>query len=113
MPFLHAPNRYYLGIFPGFLHMLHHPEQHFPPHVKTLLMSQSDFQLPDPGTRDLPQIGSDREYKYDFTYAATWPLATEQHVFFLSVFFFLSFFFFFFPCLSFFLSIFCWLSADA
>jgi hypothetical protein len=71
-------SEYYLGLFPGFLHMLHEPEKHFPPHVKTVLMSQSDFQLPDPGPRDLPQIGSEREYKYDFTYAATWPLATES-----------------------------------
>ena len=38
----------YVGMFPGFLHMMH-PEEakiQFPPHVKTLLMSQSDFNLP-------------------------------------------------------------------
>jgi hypothetical protein len=27
---------YFLGAFPGFLHMMRHPEQHFPPHVKTV-----------------------------------------------------------------------------
>jgi len=54
----------YVGIFPGFLHMMHHPENFFPPEVKTILMSQSDFQLP---------AGEPRDYsapkKYDFTYA--------------------------------------------
>ena len=52
--------------------MMHHPEQHFPPHVKTILMSQSDFDLPNPkvATLDAPK-------KYDFTYAATWPLGPQ------------------------------------
>merc|ERR1719414_2287144 len=56
----------YLGMFPGFLHMMRDPEKHFPPHVKTLLMSQSDFQLPDYPERDysVPR-------KYDFTYSAS------------------------------------------
>jgi hypothetical protein len=56
----------YLGMFPGFLHMMHDPEKHFPPHVKTLLMSQSDFSLPDFPERDysVPR-------KYDFTYSAS------------------------------------------
>jgi len=56
----------YLGMFPGFLHMMHDPEKHFPPHVKTLLMSQSDFSLPNYPERDysVPR-------KYDFTYSAS------------------------------------------
>lgn len=56
----------YLGMFPGFLHMMHNPEKHFPPHVKTLLMSQSDFNLPQAPARDysVPK-------KYDFTYSAS------------------------------------------
>lgn len=60
---------YFLGAFPGFLHMMHQPEKYFAAHVKTLLMSQSDFQLPavSPATLHVPK-------KYDFTYAATWPL---------------------------------------
>jgi len=61
---------YFLGAFPGFLHMMRQPEKHFPPHVKTLLMSQSDFQLPDVLPEDLLHVSK----KYDFTYAATWPL---------------------------------------
>ena len=32
-------------MFPGFLHMMHNPEEHFPPSVKTLSMSQSDFNI--------------------------------------------------------------------
>lgn len=38
----------YVGMFPGFLHMMHPDEakRQFPSHVKTLLMSQSDFNLP-------------------------------------------------------------------
>jgi len=56
----------YLGMFPGFLHMMREPEKVFPPHVKTLLMSQSDFSLPDVPARDysVPK-------KYDFTYSAS------------------------------------------
>lgn len=56
----------YLGMYPGFLHMMREPEKHFPPHVKTLLMSQSDFSLPDAPPRDysVPK-------KYDFTYSAS------------------------------------------
>jgi len=56
----------YLGMFPGFLHMMREPEKHFPPHVKTLLMSQSDFSLPHVPPRDysVPK-------KYDFTYSAS------------------------------------------
>merc|ERR1711870_72853 len=59
-------NTDYVGMFPGFLHMMREPEKHFPPHVKTLLMSQSDFSLPDYPARDysVPR-------KYDFTYSAS------------------------------------------
>ena len=48
--------------------MMHHPEEHFPPHVKTVLMSQSDFQLPavNPKTLDQTKI-------YDFTYVTNSP----------------------------------------
>lgn len=46
--------------------MLHDPEKYFPPHVKTILMSQSDFSLPN---------GKERDYsiprKYDFTYSGS------------------------------------------
>lgn len=52
----------YRTIFPGFLHMMREPEQYFPPQIKTILMSQSDFSLPDVPARDysIPR-------KYDFT----------------------------------------------
>jgi len=58
----------FTGTFPGFLHMMR-PElaaKVFPPHVKTLLMSQSDFSLPSFPPRDytVPR-------KYDFTYSAS------------------------------------------
>lgn len=58
----------YVGLFPGFLHMLH-PEdaaRTFPKHVKTMLMSQSDFGLPEHPPRDysVPR-------KYDFTFSGT------------------------------------------
>eukprot|EP00040_Diaphanoeca_grandis_P026232 m.146754 g.146754 ORF g.146754 m.146754 type:complete len:538 (+) comp30496_c0_seq2:140-1753(+) len=65
---------YFLGAFPGFLHMMHHPEKHFPPHVKTILMSQSDFQLPK-----VPESSLHMPKKYDFTYSATWPLGPEPN----------------------------------
>lgn len=51
----------YLSIFPGFLHMMHEPEKHFPPQVKTILMSQSDFSLPKVPFRDYSV-----KKKYDF-----------------------------------------------
>jgi len=56
----------YVGMFPGFLHMMREPEKHFPPHVKTILMSQSDFSLPNYPERDysIPR-------KYDFTYSGS------------------------------------------
>lgn len=58
----HLDEQYYLNLFPGFLHMMHEPNKYFPPHVKTILMSQSDFSLPIVPPRDysIPR-------KYDFT----------------------------------------------
>jgi hypothetical protein len=56
----------YVGLYPGFLHMMREPEKHFPAHVKTILMSQSDFQLPEYPARDysIPR-------KYDFTFSGS------------------------------------------
>jgi hypothetical protein len=56
----------FLGAFPGFLHMMREPEKVFPKHVKTLLMSQSDFSLPE-----FPQRDYSTPKKYDFTYSAS------------------------------------------
>jgi len=53
----------YVGLFPGFLHMVREPEKIFPPSVKLLLMSQSDFSLPPPQ----PKIAN----KYDFTFSGS------------------------------------------
>lgn len=53
----------YVGLFPGFLHMTRHPAKIFPPHVKLLLMSQSDFSL--------PSAGRPMEKKYDFSFSGT------------------------------------------
>jgi hypothetical protein len=52
----------YVGLFPGFLHMMREPEKAFPQKIKTVLMSQSDFNLPEHPARDysVPR-------KYDFT----------------------------------------------
>jgi len=57
------PKNEYTGIFPGWLHMFREPEKIFPKHVKLLLMSQSDFSLPDEGRR--------MEKKYDFVYSGS------------------------------------------
>lgn len=72
--------RYYLDLFPGFLHMMHNPDEYFPESVKTILMSQSDFNLDEPykfGQRH--HVGSDNsdnnndddnnEIIYDFVYS--------------------------------------------
>jgi len=56
----------YCAMFPGFLHMMRKPEDHFPSHVKTLLMSQSDFSLPDYPKRDYS-----KPRKWDFTYSGS------------------------------------------
>lgn len=62
------PKDKYVGMFPGFLHMLRPDDakKTFPPHVKLLLMSQSDFQLPNHAPRDysVPR-------KWDFTYSGS------------------------------------------
>ncbi|KAL7481203.1 hypothetical protein ACHAW6_006880 [Cyclotella cf. meneghiniana] len=58
---------YYLSMFPGFLHMMRHPEHHFPPEVKTILMSQSDFMLDEP--MRYGQSHANAEKVYDFVYS--------------------------------------------
>jgi len=55
------PKDEYPGMFPGFLHMIRNPEKVFPPFVKLLLMSQSDFSLPYPS--------APMKKKYDFTFS--------------------------------------------
>eukprot|EP00929_Paragymnodinium_shiwhaense_P014120 TRINITY_DN122004_c0_g1_i1.p1 TRINITY_DN122004_c0_g1~~TRINITY_DN122004_c0_g1_i1.p1 ORF type:complete len:519 (+),score=54.47 TRINITY_DN122004_c0_g1_i1:43-1599(+) len=57
----------YVGMFPGFLHMMREPEKSFPPQVKTILLSQSDFQLPT----NYPFRDYSVPKKYDFTYSAS------------------------------------------
>jgi hypothetical protein len=78
--------RYYLDLFPGFLHMMHNPDEYFSERVKTILMSQSDFNLDEPyefGQRHHVNIGSansdndnnnnnnnnNNEVIYDFVYS--------------------------------------------
>jgi len=56
----------FVNTFPGFLHMMREPEKAFPKHVKTILMSQSDFSLPE-----FPQRDYSIPKKYDFTYSAS------------------------------------------
>lgn len=60
-------SEYYLNMFPGFLHMMHDPQQHFPESVETILMSQSDFNL-----EEAERFGRQRaneEVIYDFVYS--------------------------------------------
>lgn len=57
----------YFSMFPGFLHMMHEPDKHFPTEVKTLLMSQSDF-VSMPGT---PARNYSVPKKYDFIYSGS------------------------------------------
>ena len=58
---------YYIGMFPGFLHNMHKPEEHFPPTVKTMLMSQSDFMLDEPEI--FGKEHANVEKIYDFVYS--------------------------------------------
>ncbi len=59
---------YYLNMFPGFLHMMHQPQEHFPSNVKTILMSQSDFNLEEPYSFGQKQLQNE-EIIYDFVYS--------------------------------------------
>ena len=60
-------SEYYLNMFPGFLHMMHEPEDHFPEGVKTVLMSQSDFMLDD--AIRFGELNNGVEKIYDFVYS--------------------------------------------
>ena len=72
---LSSPNPYssnfsndeYLGLFPGFLHMMHNPEAHFPAHVKTILMSQSDFALPQISSAKANDLRKNKVYDFTFS----------------------------------------------
>ena len=57
-----------VGLFPGFLHMMREPDakRYFPPHVKLIRMSQSDFNLPDATPRNYTE-----PRRWDFTYVGT------------------------------------------
>jgi hypothetical protein len=61
------PEEKYLNLFPGFLHMMRDPDEHFPRNVERILMSQSDFVLDGPA-----KIGREHandEKIYDFVYS--------------------------------------------
>ena len=62
-------NDEYRGIFPGFLTMMPDPDAYFEPHVKTILMSQSDFNLDQP--MHFGKTHSTTTKKYDFTFSGT------------------------------------------
>lgn len=68
---------YYLNMFPGFLHMMRHPEHHFPPEVKTILMSQSDFMLDEP--MRYGQSHANVEKIYDFVYSGGDQVSGYKH----------------------------------
>ncbi len=57
----------YLNMFPGFLHMMRDPDEHFPPNVERILMSQSDFTLDEP--EKFGREHADDEKIYDFVYS--------------------------------------------
>lgn len=60
-------SEYYLNMFPGFLHMMRNPMDHFPPNVKTTLMSQSDFMLDE--AEAFGKQHDNEEKIYDFVYS--------------------------------------------
>uniref|UniRef100_A0A7S3KYG5 Uncharacterized protein n=1 Tax=Amphora coffeiformis TaxID=265554 RepID=A0A7S3KYG5_9STRA len=74
---LNSPNPYsknfsndeYRGLFPGFLTMMPHPESYFAPHVKTILLSESDFNLDGP--LQFGQKFANAPKLYDFTFSGT------------------------------------------
>lgn len=56
----------YVGLFPGFLHMMREPEKYFPSNVRLILMSQSDFNIPDVPPKDYSV-----KRPYDFAYSGS------------------------------------------
>ena len=73
---MNSPNPYsanftediYRGLFPGFLTMMREPEKFFESHVKTVLLSESDFGL---DSALLFGRKNSQEKLYDFTYSGT------------------------------------------
>ena len=61
------PEEKYLNLFPGFLHMMRDPDDHFPRNVEIILMSQSDFML-DEYTKIGREYANDEKI-YDFVYS--------------------------------------------
>ncbi len=57
----------YLNLFPGFLHMMKDPDNHFPRNVERILMSQSDFMLDEP--EKFGREHADDKKVYDFVYS--------------------------------------------
>lgn len=74
---MNSPNPYsanfsndeYRGLFEGFLTMMHEPQSYFESHVKTILLSQSDFNL-DPALR-YGQKHAGRPKRWGFTYSGS------------------------------------------
>ena len=60
-------SKYYLNMFPGFLHMMRDPDEHFPRRTERILMSQSDFNLDAP--ERFGRDHADDEMIYDFVYS--------------------------------------------
>ena len=61
------PEERYLNLFPGFLHMMRDPDDHFPRNVKRILMSQSDFMLDE--SAKIGREHANDEKIYDFVYS--------------------------------------------
>ena len=59
----------YRGLFPGFLTMMPDPDSYFAPSTKTILLSQSDFNLEEPLAFGKKYAGAKK--KYDFTFSGT------------------------------------------
>mmetsp|Transcript_18895 Transcript_18895/g.35162 ORF Transcript_18895/g.35162 Transcript_18895/m.35162 type:complete len:507 (+) Transcript_18895:30-1550(+) len=60
-------SEYYLNMFTGFLHNMKEPDSYFPADVKTILMSQSDFNLNE--ATAFGQKHAHDEKIYDFVYS--------------------------------------------
>merc|ERR1719174_1419359 len=64
--------------------MMRAPDKFFPPHVKTILMSQSDFMLPDTVARNyyFTLSGSDQDVHHDCvgwsSFAKNWSFVKES-----------------------------------
>eukprot|EP00729_Bicosta_minor_P014796 gene14796-7959_t len=71
----------FTGLLPAWLHMMRPPDalKYFPPHVKVLLLSQSDFSLPYPPKRDYSVKKKNQDQFFNYMKQARFQFLPQIH----------------------------------